>query len=70
MDKNSKMFREEYLPDWQLANKYRAMLLAEAGIWNEQQSNAYLTECQATLENWLLDNPLPRPWWKLWRPAV
>lgn len=66
MDENSKMFREEYLPEWRRSNEYQAVLLFEAGAIGEGRKEEIFREVAAMWDKWHQEHPLPRPWWKFW----
>jgi hypothetical protein len=70
MKENSKMFREEYLPEWLRGKEFYANALVEAELWSTAKRDEFISDCQAELSKWHDKHPLPeKPWWKFWAAA-
>jgi len=68
MEEGSKMYREEFLPDWIKGKEFWANAMFTAGFWDSVKRDEFIQGCRNSLDKWHKDHPLKkRPWWQFWK---
>ena len=67
MKRNSKMYRDEFLPAWLKSKTHIAKMMIAGGFWSEEYGNSLIKECREQYDKYFLDNPEKLSWWKFWR---
>ena len=70
MKEGSKMYREEYLPEWLKAREFYANAMFIAGFWDSVKRDEKIQKCRGNLDKWHEEHPPKRrPWWQFWVPV-
>lgn len=67
MKEESKMYREEFLPEWLKEKEFYANSRYAVGFWSVEERDSFIGNCQSELEKWHDEHPLPHYWWQFWK---
>ena len=70
MKEDSKMYREQFLPEWLKEKQHWAIMMFVAGFWDQPKKEKFMQECQELYDKWFVDHPLARrKWCQFWQAA-